>query len=97
LGNLEVLRNGPVELLPSKKARALLAYLVATERLHERGQLAGLVWDERDDARAALRWTLSRLRPVVDGRATASRFRGDFLEGLGARSTGATSSPRRTL
>ncbi len=70
LGRLEVLRDQPVELPPSKKARALLAYLVASERPHERGHLAGLLWDERDDARAALRWALSRLRPVVDDRLT---------------------------
>jgi DNA-binding SARP family transcriptional activator len=56
----------PVELPPSKKARALLAYLVATERAHDRGHLSALLWDERDDARAALRWALTRLRPIVD-------------------------------
>ncbi len=70
LGRLGVLRDPPVELPPSKKARALLAYLVATERAHDRGHLAGLLWDERDDARAALRWALSRLRPVVDDERT---------------------------
>ena len=59
-----------MELPPSKKARALLAYLVATERPHDRGHLAGLLWADRDDARAALRWALSRLRPVVDDRVT---------------------------
>lgn len=66
LGRLEVVRGGPVELPPSKKARALLAYLVATGRTHARGHLAGLLWDDREDARAALRWALSRLRPVAD-------------------------------
>jgi DNA-binding SARP family transcriptional activator/tetratricopeptide (TPR) repeat protein len=70
LGRFEVLRGTPLELPPSKKARALLAYLVATERAHERGHLAGLLWDERDDARGALRWALSRLRPVLDDQLT---------------------------
>jgi DNA-binding SARP family transcriptional activator/tetratricopeptide (TPR) repeat protein len=70
LGRFEVLRGQPVELPPSKKARALLAYLVATERAHDREHLAALLWDEREDARAALRWALTRLRPVVDDRAT---------------------------
>ncbi len=70
LGRLELRREGPLELPPSKKARALLAYLVATERAHDRGHLAGLLWDEREDARAALRWALSRLRPVVGDERT---------------------------
>ncbi|HVJ17314.1 MAG TPA: AAA family ATPase [Polyangiaceae bacterium] len=70
LGRLELRREELLELPPSKKARALLAYLVATERAHDRGHLAGLLWDERDDARAALRWALSRLRPVVDDGST---------------------------
>jgi DNA-binding SARP family transcriptional activator/tetratricopeptide (TPR) repeat protein len=70
LGRLEVLRGAPVELPPSKKARALLAYLVATERPHDRRYLAGILWDEREDTRAALRWALSRLRPVLDDQAT---------------------------
>jgi DNA-binding SARP family transcriptional activator len=86
LGRFEVLRGQPVELPPSKKARALLAYLVATERAHDRDRLAGLLWDEREDARAALRWALSRLRPVVDDqvtRLTADRDRVGF-ESAGA-------------
>jgi hypothetical protein len=62
LGRFEVLRAAaPIELPPSGKARALLAYLVATGRAHDRGHLAGLLWDERDDARAVLRWALTRL------------------------------------
>jgi len=66
LGRFEVLRAGQaVELPPSRKARALLAYLAATGRSHERGHLSALLWDERDDARAALRWALTRLRPVL--------------------------------
>jgi DNA-binding SARP family transcriptional activator/tetratricopeptide (TPR) repeat protein len=70
LGRVEVLRGGPVELPPSKKARALLAYLVATERAHDRNYVASLLWEERDDTRAALRWALSRLRPVLDDQTT---------------------------
>ncbi|HEY8923393.1 MAG TPA: AAA family ATPase [Polyangia bacterium] len=66
LGRFEVVRAGqPVELPPSRKARALLAYLAATGRPHDRGHLSTLLWDERDDARAALRWALTRLRPVL--------------------------------
>lgn len=70
LGRMEVLRGAPLELPPSKKARALLAYLVATERPHDRNYLASILWDEREDTRAALRWALSRLRPIVDDQTT---------------------------
>jgi len=66
LGRFEVVRAGQaVELPPSRKARALLAYLAATGRAHDRGHLSALLWNERNDARAALRWALTRLRPVL--------------------------------
>jgi DNA-binding SARP family transcriptional activator/tetratricopeptide (TPR) repeat protein len=68
LGPLEVLRGGsPVDLPPSRKARALLGYLVATGRPQTRGALCDLFWDDVNDPRAGLRWALSRLRTVVDG------------------------------
>jgi DNA-binding SARP family transcriptional activator len=51
---------------PSKKTRALLAYLVVTERTHRRERLCSLLWDVTDDPRGALRWSLSRLRPLVN-------------------------------
>ncbi len=47
----------------SKKSRALLGYLAATNRAHQRQRLCDLFWDSAaDDPRGALRWTLSRLR-----------------------------------
>jgi DNA-binding SARP family transcriptional activator len=68
LGSLEVRRNGEaLELPASRKSRALLAYLVATGRAHSRSHLCGLLWDGPDDPRAALRWSLTKLRPLVDG------------------------------
>jgi DNA-binding SARP family transcriptional activator len=70
LGRFEVVRGQALELPPSKKARALLAYLAASGRAHDRGQLATLLWDEREDSRGALRWCLSRLRPLVDDEHT---------------------------
>lgn len=77
LGELEVSRDGrALALPPSKKARALLAYLVVTERSHSRERLCDLLWDVTDDPRAALRWCLSKLRPVIDAgrpRLDASR------------------------
>jgi pimeloyl-ACP methyl ester carboxylesterase/DNA-binding SARP family transcriptional activator len=67
LGELQVLEAGrPVALPPSRKTRALLAYLVVTGRRHRRERLCRLLWDVPDDPRGALRWSLSRLRPVVD-------------------------------
>lgn len=67
LGPLQVFRDGArMELPPSKKTRALLAYLVITQRSHRRERLIDLLWDVADDPRGALRWTLSRLRKVVD-------------------------------
>lgn len=123
LGELELRRGGrPVALPASKRTRALLAYLIATERGHLRSHLCDLLWEMPDDPRASLRWSLTKLRPLVGGhrleadrervafvpdgmeidvgqvrqalgmgveaaptdvlRATAGRFRGEFLEGL---------------
>src|SRR5262245_49081766 len=70
LGQLELLRDGrPVRLPPSKKQRALLAFLVATGRPHSRGQLCELLWEGPDDPRAALRWSLTKIRQLLDDRA----------------------------
>lgn len=67
LGELCVLANGREMSLPaSRKARALLGFLVATERPHRRERLCELFWDLPDDPKAALRWALSKLRKVVD-------------------------------
>jgi DNA-binding SARP family transcriptional activator len=66
LGELEVERGGaPVALPPSKKTRALLAYLALSGRPHRRERLCTLFWDVADDPRGALRWSLSRLRAVL--------------------------------
>jgi DNA-binding SARP family transcriptional activator/tetratricopeptide (TPR) repeat protein len=51
---------------PSKKTRALLAYLAVTGRSHRRDRLCALFWDIPDDPRGALRWSLSKLRGLVD-------------------------------
>ncbi|MDB4971015.1 MAG: hypothetical protein JWN44_6704, partial [Myxococcales bacterium] len=66
LGDLAIVRNGRSVPLPaSKKTRALLGYLVATGQPHLRERLCELLWDGPDDPRAALRWSLSKLRPLV--------------------------------
>ncbi|MDH5676790.1 MAG: AAA family ATPase [Myxococcales bacterium] len=67
LGELRVSRGEQRQKLPpSKKTRALLGYLALTSRPHRRERLCGLFWDVADDPRGALRWSLSKLRSLVD-------------------------------
>jgi DNA-binding SARP family transcriptional activator/TolB-like protein len=70
LGPLQVIRNG-AELSepPSRKVRALLAYLAMAPRPVTREKLCELFWDVADDPRGELRWCLSKLRSLVDGQA----------------------------
>ncbi len=76
LGPLTVLRDDvPVSLPQSQKTRALLAYLVATQRPQRRERLAALLWDLTEDPRAALRWSVSKLRILDDD--DAKRIRAD--------------------
>jgi DNA-binding SARP family transcriptional activator/tetratricopeptide (TPR) repeat protein len=72
LGELEVVRGGkPLALPASKKTRALLGYLVvAGARPQPRQRLCELLWDGPDDPRAALRWSLTKIRPLVDDART---------------------------
>src|SRR5882757_3316549 len=56
-----------MQLPQSKKTRALLAYLAVTARPHSRNSLCAMFWSVPDDPRAALRWSLTRLRTLVDG------------------------------
>jgi DNA-binding SARP family transcriptional activator len=67
LGPLTVTRAGkPVALPPSRKVRALLAYLVLATRPIARSHLCELLWDVPSDVRGELRWCLSKLRGVLD-------------------------------
>jgi DNA-binding SARP family transcriptional activator len=66
LGEFTVLRDGiPLALPPSRKTRALLAYLAIDGRRHQRERLCELFWELPDDPRGALRWSLSRIRHVL--------------------------------
>jgi len=66
-GSLCVLKQGKAVALPaSKKSRALLAMLVLSQRAIRRDRLCDLFWQGPDDPRAALRWSLAKLRPLVD-------------------------------
>jgi len=67
LGDFEVLRDGEtVKLPPSKKTRALLAYLSLNPRRFRRDFLCDLLWEIPDDPRGSLRWSLSKLRRLID-------------------------------
>ncbi len=67
LGDLSVSRRGEaVRLPPSKKTRALLAFLALADRPQRRERLCEIFWDIPDDPRGALRWSLSKIRQVVN-------------------------------
>lgn len=67
LGALEIRRDGAVVALPpSRKVRALVAYLALARRPVARTQLCELLWDIPNDPRGELRWCLSKARPVLD-------------------------------
>src|SRR5580693_7203364 len=66
LGDISVTVGGRRAPLPaSKKTRALLGYLVVTGKAHLRTHLCDLLWQGPDDPRAALRWSLTKLRGVL--------------------------------
>src|SRR5215813_11207152 len=85
LGELEIWKDGAAVALPaSRKTRALLGYLVVTGRPQLRERLCDLFWDGPDDPRAALRWSLHKLRPLVDDsvqRLQADRQHVGFVAG----------------
>ena len=72
LGTLEVrCGNRTLPLPRSKKTRALLGYLVATERLHSRQVLCDLLYESSADPRSGLRWSLSKLRSLLENDGAA--------------------------
>src|SRR5690606_11443343 len=67
LGDMALQCNGASRALPkSRKTRALLAYLAIQESAIRREALCEMLWESADDPRAALRWSLSKLRPLLD-------------------------------
>ena len=71
LGPLQVIQNrAQLPLPPSRKVRALLAYLALAPRPVTREKLCELLWDVADDPRSELRWCLSKLRPLIDAPTT---------------------------
>lgn len=77
LGAFQVVRDGsPVDLPPSRKTRALLAYLALNPRPQRRERLCEVFWEIPDDPRGALRWSLSKIRQIL-GEAHAARLQAD--------------------
>jgi DNA-binding SARP family transcriptional activator len=69
LGPLKLLRDGrAVTLPPSRKVKALLAYLVVAPGPVPRERLCDLLWEVPNDPRGELRWCLSKLRTLLDDR-----------------------------
>ena len=67
LGAMRLAQDGVDLPLPaSRKTRALLAYLALAGRPVRRDFLCELLWAVPDDPRGALRWSLSKLRGLVD-------------------------------
>ncbi|HUD97507.1 MAG TPA: hypothetical protein VMO24_08185, partial [Woeseiaceae bacterium] len=63
---MRIVHEDRVRALPkSRKTRALLAYLALVKRRHRREDLCDLLWDSPSDPRASLRWSLSKLRPLL--------------------------------
>ncbi len=60
------LHDQELSLPKSKRTRALLAYLAITNRPHRRDRLCELLWSIPDDPRGALRWSLSKIRSLVN-------------------------------
>jgi len=74
IGPVQVSRDGQSLSLPaSRKTRALLALLALDPRRHRRERLCEMLWEIPDDPRAALRWSLTKLRPVLGERLHADR------------------------
>ena len=74
LGELRLQRSAEDLPLPaSRKTRALLAFLALNPKAHRRDSLCELLWGDTDDPRAALRWSLSKLRALLGAALTTDR------------------------
>lgn len=67
LGPMTIRRGGvAVALPPSRKLRALIAYLALAPNAVMRAHLCELLWDIPNDPRGELRWCLSKARGLLD-------------------------------
>ena len=58
--------KGLVDLPSSRKTRALLAHLLLSGSKHSRQSLCELFWDNTADPQASLRWSLTKLRQLLN-------------------------------
>ena len=66
LGPFTIRQGGrALALPPSRKVRALVAYLALAQRPLTRAHLSELLWDVPNDPRGELRWCLSKIRAVL--------------------------------
>jgi DNA-binding SARP family transcriptional activator len=67
LGPFTLARGGrPLSQTPSRKVRALFAYLALAPHPVGRSRLCELLWEIPNDPRGELRWHLSKLRSLLD-------------------------------
>jgi len=67
LGEMTLISDGVRMDVPgSRKTRALLGYLLLQDRPVTREHLCELLWPHPDNPRAALRWSLTKLRSVLN-------------------------------
>jgi DNA-binding SARP family transcriptional activator/tetratricopeptide (TPR) repeat protein len=59
------LKGRTIDLPASKKTRGLLGYLLSSSRPQSRSELCDLLWEDAEDPRGALRWSLSKLRTTL--------------------------------
>jgi pimeloyl-ACP methyl ester carboxylesterase len=72
LGELALMHDGfPLPLPASRKTRAIFAYLLLCAKPVRRERLCELFFDIPDDPRAALRWSLSKIRGMLGSYAGA--------------------------
>jgi DNA-binding SARP family transcriptional activator/TolB-like protein len=107
-GSLDVQRAGtPVPVPASRKTRAILGYLALAPRPVERTRLCELFFDVPNDPRGAVRWSLTKLRDLLDddeaSRIVAERDtvrfepRGAWVDVLELRRIGASDLPSLDL
>ena len=82
LGRPSISRDGAeIELPRSRKARALLAYLVTSGQAQSREHLCDFFWDGPANPRAELRWCLAKIRPLIDDDTTVRLVtKGDYVQ-----------------
>lgn len=78
---MEIAHDGVTLRIDSRKAQALLAYLVVEQRPVSRMALLGMFWPDmpEDRGRANLSWTLNRLNALLPGLISAERSSVRFL------------------